>query len=107
MNLQEFTEVLQGEVSKHSWAEQKITTSREAKYHLDLASLGLVLTLFFAFNLLTLSGYQTRDSLSLHAIKKQVVCTKLSMLVLCSIILAEASWGIRRETITLQDFHGG
>ena len=64
-------------------------------------------TLIFAFNLLTLSGYQTRDSLSLQAIKKQVVCSKLSMLVLCSIILAEASWGIRRETMTLKDLHGG
>ena len=32
--------------------------------------------------------------------------TGLVMAVFCSIVLAEAAWGIKRETVTLSDFHG-
>ena len=32
--------------------------------------------------------------------------TGFGMMVFCSIVLAETAWGIKRETVTLTDFHG-
>ena len=68
LTLQEFSEKLANAV-RYSTIEDELQASRAAKRTLDLFSQCMTLVLFIALNLLALSGWQTRASQSLKALK--------------------------------------